>query len=87
MTISEDCFAPFDLSKTRKFDRKKDQESLRKSFYKLGVQYFEVSCFTIKNLNWIEPLFLALSAHLVYTVVIVPLFVTCDCVTSFLCQA
>lgn len=52
MTISEDCFAPFDLSKTRKFDRKKDQESLRKSFYKLGVQYFEVSCFTIKNLNW-----------------------------------
>lgn len=49
MTISEDCFAPFDLSKTRKFDRKKDQESLRKSFYKLGVQYFEVSCFTIKN--------------------------------------
>ena len=44
MTISEDCFAPFDLSKTRKFDRKKDQESLRKSF--------EVSCFTIKNLNW-----------------------------------
>ena len=52
MTKSEDCFAPFDLSKTRKFDRKKDQESLRKSFYKLGAQYFEVSCFTIKNLNW-----------------------------------
>ena len=52
MTKSEDCFAPFDLSKTRKFDRKKDQDSLRKSFYKLGVQYFEVSCFTIKNLNW-----------------------------------
>jgi hypothetical protein len=52
MTKSEDCFAPFDLSKTRKFDRKKDQGSLRKSFYKLGVQYFEVSCFTIKNLNW-----------------------------------
>ena len=52
MTKSEDCFAPFDLSKTRKFDRKKDQVSLRKSFYKLGVQYFEVSCFTIKNLNW-----------------------------------
>ena len=52
MTISEDCFAPFDLYKTRKFDRKKDQESLRKIFYKLGVQYFEVSCFTIKNLNW-----------------------------------
>ena len=25
---------------------------MRKSFYKLGVQYFEVSCFTIKNLNW-----------------------------------
>ena len=52
MTKSEDCFAPFDLSKTRKFDRKKYQDSLRKSFYKLGVQYFEVSCFTIKNLNW-----------------------------------
>lgn len=52
MTKSEDCFAPFDLSKTRKFDRKKDQDSLRKSFYKLGVQYFEVSCFTIKNSNW-----------------------------------
>lgn len=52
MTKSEDCFAPFDLSKTRKFDRKKDQDSLRKSFYKLGVQYFEVSCFTIRNLNW-----------------------------------
>lgn len=34
----------------------------------------------------LEPLFLALSAHPVYTVVIVPLFVTCDCVT-FLCQA
>ena len=49
MTISEDCFAPFDLSKTRKFDRKKDQESLRKSFYKLGVQYFEVSCLTLAN--------------------------------------
>ena len=52
MTKSEDCFAPFDLSKTQKFDRKKDQDSLRKSFYKLGAQYFEVSCFTIKNLNW-----------------------------------
>lgn len=52
MTKSEDCFAPFDLSKTRKFDRKKDQDSLKKSFYKLGVQYFEASCFTIKNLNW-----------------------------------
>ena len=38
-------------------------------------------------LSAIEPLFLALSAHPVYTVVIVPLFVTCDCVTSFLCQA
>lgn len=34
-------------------------------------------------LSAIEPLFLALSAHPVYTVVIVPLFVTCDCVTSF----
>lgn len=54
MTKSEDCFAPFDLSKTRKFDRKKDQESLRKSFYRLGTQYFEVSCFTIKNLNWMS---------------------------------
>ena len=34
-------------------------------------------------LSAIEPLFLALSAHSVYTVVIVPLFVTCDCVTTF----
>lgn len=52
MKKPQDCFAPFDLSKIRKFDRKKDQESLRKSFYKLGVQYFEVSCFTKKNLDW-----------------------------------
>ena len=37
-------------------------------------------------LSAIEPLFLALSAHPVYTVVIVPMFVTCDYVT-FLCQA
>ena len=34
-------------------------------------------------LSAIEPLFLALSAHPMYTVIIVPLFVTCDCVTSF----
>ena len=34
-------------------------------------------------LSAIEPLFLALSAHPVYTVVIVPLSVTCDYVTSF----
>lgn len=52
MIKSEECFAPFDLSKTRKYDRKKDQESLMRSFYKLGVQYFEVSCFTIKNMDW-----------------------------------
>ena len=52
MTKNEGGFAPFDLYKTRKFDHKKDQESLRKSFYKLGSQYFEVSCFTIKNLDW-----------------------------------
>ena len=38
-------------------------------------------------LSAIEPLFLALSTHLVYAVVIVPLFVTRDCVTSFLYQA
>ena len=43
MMKSEKGFAPFDLSKTRKFDRKKDQESLRQSFYKLAAQYFEVS--------------------------------------------
>ena len=45
--------------------------------------------FRVRNtafLSAIEPIFLALSAHPVYTVVIVPMFVTCDYVT-FLCQA
>lgn len=52
MKESEIGFAPFDLSKTRKFNRKTDQEHLRKSFYELASQYFEVSLFTVRNPNW-----------------------------------
>ncbi len=52
MTEDEKGFAPFDLSKTRKFNRKTDQEHLRESFYELASQYFEVSLFTVRNLNW-----------------------------------
>lgn len=48
----EENFAPFDLSKTRKFDKKTDQEHLRKSFYELASQYFEVAMFTAMNFRW-----------------------------------
>ena len=54
MTEDEKGFAPFDLSKTRKFNRKTDQEHLRKSFYELASQYFEVSLFTVRNLTWMS---------------------------------
>ncbi len=52
MGQDENAYMPFDLSKTRKFDKKTDQEQLRKSFYKLAVQYFEVATYTLINLNW-----------------------------------
>ena len=55
MIKSEEGFATFDLSKTRKFDRKKDQEFLRQSFYKLATQYFEVSFFIFSTKANITP--------------------------------
>lgn len=46
--------APFDLSKTGKFDRKTDQEYLRKRFYELATEYFEVAMFSMAaNPRWI----------------------------------
>lgn len=52
MINDEEAFTPFELSKTRKYDRKTEQEHLRKSFYELASSYFEVSLYTIKNFNW-----------------------------------
>ena len=52
MANNESAFAPFDLSKTPKYDKKVDQKHLAKSFYRLACQYYEVSLFTLCNLNW-----------------------------------
>lgn len=54
MTNDKAGWAPFDLTKSVKFDRHTDQEYLRKSFFELASQYFEVAKYTAFNLNWMS---------------------------------
>ena len=49
----ENSFAPFDLTKTPKFDRETDKEHLTKSFYRLAVQYYAAARFILFNQEWI----------------------------------
>ena len=50
---NDDNSTPFDLSKTRKYDKKTDKDKLSKNFYKDAKIYLEVAmhCFSF-NLNW-----------------------------------
>lgn len=50
---NNDNSTPFDLSKTRKYDKKTDKDKLSKNFYKDAKIYLEVAthCFSF-NLNW-----------------------------------
>lgn len=44
-------FAPFDLSKTRKFDRNTDKQALCKNFYKSASLYYDAARYLLVNLD------------------------------------
>ena len=54
MTNNDSLSAPFDLAKTPKYNKQTDQEHLSKNFYKLALQYYEVSLYTLSKPAWIS---------------------------------
>ena len=50
--VGTDGFAPFDLTKSRKYDRNTDQLALCKSFYELACTYYDVAHHIFPNFEW-----------------------------------
>ena len=46
------AFAPFDLSKTQKFNKVTQRKEMSENFYKLAVIYYDVALHTLVNMNW-----------------------------------
>lgn len=49
---NDNSFAPFDLTKSRKYNRNTDRLALSKSFYELASVYYDVARYTFPHFEW-----------------------------------
>ena len=51
--IENESFAPFDIAKTRKFNRKTDKDELAVNTYKLACEYFDAATILFKDFSFL----------------------------------